>query len=202
MADYQDVLDNLSTRYPQLAPHLKNTVISRGNPSEANGRLLEYYPPWEDDNPTPGKSHTQIFDPKLTGDSLHGAVAADMLHLLGAVDPRTGEPIDANFLALKNKMAEGMTPEHHRTNLEAYKMDKRDFGDVGSYDDWMKNSRIDAYSRAGVFPEQNPEWKGFLTPQQEETAGQMRSYLESAPQQSQPAPASFESGIGLALPQE
>lgn len=201
MSDFQGVLDAVAKRYQRLAPHLKNAVVSQGNAAEANGRHLEFYPPWESDNPTPGKSHVQLFDKNLSPPDLHAAVSADMLHLLGSTDPRTGAQVDPAWMELKNQLPQIMTPQQHLTNLNAYKQDQAADGDVGTYDDWMKRSRIDAYVRAGLFPDQNPEWKGFTTPEQGKLFDQMSAHLQTPPDEIskpliEPAPIAGQ-GIGL-----
>jgi len=52
-----------------------------------------------------------------------------------------------------------------------------------SKDDWAGRNRADAYVRAGIFPERNPEWNrgsndpARWTPQQQAIFEQMRQYL-------------------------
>jgi hypothetical protein len=169
----------VAAQYPALAPYTANTVVSRGNPSgPQDDRQLEFYQPWESDNPTPGQLHVQLFNKNLQGGDLNEAIAGDLLHHLGSVDPRTGQPVDRTFYALKQQLGAARTPEHLRADQEAYKMEAANPSYTTSpYPQWDRDSRLDAYVRGGVFPKQNPGWDKYLTPEMQPIFREMRSYL-------------------------
>lgn len=177
--DTPALIQSISEQYPALAGPLSNAAVSFAPPTN-DGRQLEFYPPWEDDNPTPGKSHVQVFGNGLTGEALQSAIAGDMLHLLGGYHPDTGDVPDPKFRALKNEFAQSFTPHQHSTNLKAYEMDKASYGDVGNFDQWLDRSRTDAYIRGHLFPDKADNWRGFYTPSQIKILERMRNYLTGA----------------------
>lgn len=179
--DFQPVVDSVAQQYPGLAPYTKNLAVQRGTVSGPDDdRQLEFYQPWDSENPTPGKLTTELYNKNLKGQDLTETIAGDMLHHLGAVDPKTGQPVNPKWMALKQQMIAGMGPDQNSMDQGAYNEEKSNPSyETGSYDDWMKNNRADAYIRGALFPNQNPEWQepGIYTPAMQQATAAMRNYL-------------------------
>lgn len=171
----------VGNNYPTLAPYVKNLSVIKGKPNgPGDDRQLEFYQPWERDNPTPGKLTTEIFNPDIKGQDLQQTIAGDMLHHLGAVNPQTGQPVDPQWMGMKKRLISAIPDSHAQMNTGAYEQEKSSPYGAGSYPDWMQNNRSDAYIRAGVFPEQNPDWQrpGLFSPQMQSIYGDMDRYLK------------------------
>lgn len=179
--DFSPAINRIGQTYPALRQHLGNVVVQRGTASD--GRQLEFYPPWEDDNPNPGKITLELYNKGLKGNDLHEAIAGDLLHHLGSIDPRTNQPVDPAWMDMKQKLIQSRGLSHNIMDAAAYHRES----DPGSYDDWMQRSRADAYIRGGLFPAQNPDWqkpgRGAFTPEMHGIFDQMRSYLTTEPEQ-------------------
>jgi hypothetical protein len=171
------LLGAVAQQYPALAPHLGNFIVQWG-PAQADARQLEFYPPWERDNPNPGKTTLELYNRDLNGAALQNAVAGDALHLLGAVDPRTGEPVDQRYYAMKQQLLGSLTPQQQSIDRRAYERE-RAFGDPGPYDDWMQRSRLDAYIRGRLTPDANDAWGRAYNTQQLNLLEGMRNYLKA-----------------------
>lgn len=162
--------------YPRIADTLKEFNLSYGkSPPGGEDRGLEFYPPWETDNPTKGKPHIQIFNRGVAGDELATAIAGDAMHLLGSVDPRTGEPINPGVRLLKDNLRRSLTSEQLRLDQKIHKQTK----DPRPFEDWMDISRTDAYIRGYLFPDAEDEWRKqeVYTPEQVRMLESLRSYL-------------------------
>lgn len=177
--DFAPVLSAVAKAYPRLAPYVAQTAVSRGKTED--DRQLEFYAPDEADNPTPGKLHVQMFNDDLKGDDLRDSVALDMLHHVGSIDPKTGNPIDPNYYAMKSALRDQIKAANREMDREAYKEDLKAYPDSGSYDDWLEHNRVDAYVRGLVSPRMNPEWQqpGIYTPQMQHIGQSIRSYLST-----------------------
>ncbi len=170
----------VSAAYPKLGAILNDSAISYGDPPKGQEKdFLEFYPPWEADNPTPGKIHLQVYDKSLKGQQLQDMIAADTLHYLGSVDPRSGNPVDGNWYTMKRDFLRSMTPKQKKMNVDAYQQEARE-GETRQFDQWMQESRIDAYLRGGIFPSVNPEWQrpGTFTRSQADLLNRMKSYIQ------------------------
>jgi hypothetical protein len=180
--EFGDVLGKVGSRWPAIQPHLNTFVVKHGDQkNNIGGGYLEFYPPWELHNPHPGKSTIEIFDKSLTGKGLEDAVAGDMLHLLGAKDPRTERPVDPNFYEMKQRLLSTLTPEQLAVDQRAFQQDKaRNPNDERTFGEWMETSRGDAYIRGWITPDANDEWRkqGVYTPEQQTILEEMRGYLE------------------------
>jgi hypothetical protein len=178
---FQPTADAISQQYPGLQPYVSKLAIQRGQTSGPDDdRQLEFYQPWQSDNPNPGKITTELFNKNLQGQDLTETVAGDMLHHLGTTDPSTNQPVNPTWMDMKNRLIGAMGPDQNQMNNEAYQQEKSNPSyETGSYDDWMKNNRSDAYIRGALFPKQNPEWQedGIYNPAMQSVAGEMRNYL-------------------------
>lgn len=182
--DLTDAVAAVKTDFPTLAPHLDMSVVQYGQSAGPNDdRQLEFYHPSQPDNPNPGKNTLEIYNRDLKGPMLQEAIAGDMLHRLGAVDEKTGQPVDPQWQDLRQQLSASRTSTQKAIDAKAYRTDKQSpvYGNlVGSQQDWDQESRLDAYVRGGVFPKSNPEWQGgYFTPEQEAIFGKMRNYLKA-----------------------
>jgi len=98
---------------------------------------------------------------------------------------------------MKNELMSMRTPAQISVDKNAFS-EGHDPGDT--MDAWLQCNRADAYTRAGVFPEQNPEWwslpKGDpegWTPEQLAHFEKMRTYLKNGATE----PPPFESSHSL-----
>ena len=168
-------------RFPRLLPHLAQSVVGYGTPrGPDDNRQLEFYPPWERDNPNPNRNTIEIYNRNLRGPALQAAIAGDLLHALGSIDPRNGRAIDSNFLDMQRRLGGVRNADALRVDRAAYERDRAaPYGaGVGGYDQWDQRSRIPAYVRAGLFPENNPEWANAITPEMRPVLNEMRTYLQ------------------------
>lgn len=179
--DFTPVTSGIAQNYPALAPYLSKLAITRGTPSGPDDdRQLEFYQPWDTDNPQPGKLTTELYNPNLKGQDLQETIAGDMLHHLGSVNPTTGQPVDPKWMAMKQQMIAARGPAQSRIDDEAYQQEKNNPSyETAPQDQWMQNNRADAYIRGAVFPKQNPEWQeeGIYNPAMQTIGAKMRDYL-------------------------
>lgn len=170
----------IGQNYPTLLPYLKNLSVLNGTPMGPNdNRQLEFYQPWERNNPNPGKLTTELFNKNLSGTDLQQTIAGDMLHHLGAVNPQTNAAVDPNWMDMKQRLIAARTGDNQQMDMGAYKQEQASPYGAAPYPDWMQNNRSDAYIRAGLFPQQNPEWQrpGMFSPQMQSIFGDMGNYL-------------------------
>lgn len=174
MADdvLQQLLAQIGQQYPALAPYAQQWRVQSGVPAHPSYQS-ETYPPWERDNPNPGTWTTEAYSREFGVPGLTG----EMLHALGAVDPRTQSPVDPQWLALKNQLIGQRTPRHEEIDRRAYQAE----GDRRGFDDWMQQSRADAYVRGYLTPDAADNWRrgGVYTPPMARTLDQMQQYLQT-----------------------
>ena len=150
-------------------------------PQTNDGRQLEYYPPWERDNPQPGKATVELYNTKESPEVMQNLVAGDMMHYMGSVDPRNNQTVDPTFRALKTELLQNLTPQQLAVDREAYERDKRFYGEnPPSFEDWMDFSRGDAYIRGYLTPDAHDEWRkrGGYTPKQKDILEKLRTYMQ------------------------
>ena len=180
MSDLADMVAPISSEYPTLASHLKNFALQWGDPARnPGGGSIEFYPPWESENPNPGRPTIEVFDRNLQGPALQKAIYGDSLHHLGGTDEH-GTPVDPHFHSMKQDLIKSLTPEQLAVDQRAYDRAKG-HGDGRSFDDWMQDSRGDAYVRGLLAPDANDEWKDVYTPDQRKTLADMFFYLKGQP---------------------
>ncbi|OFX03555.1 MAG: hypothetical protein A3E78_16665 [Alphaproteobacteria bacterium RIFCSPHIGHO2_12_FULL_63_12] len=174
--DLDALLASIQEQYPPLAS--QKLSIRRGL-KDRSGRLLEFYPEWESWNPNPGTHTIEVREPGLRGRVLEESVAGDALHLLGAVDPRTGQPVDPVWRTMKDAFAASMSPRNMEREQIAYQTRQKRGEETRPFQDYFENSRLDAYIRAGIFPMVNPDWQkpGVFTLEQKTLLERMREYL-------------------------
>ena len=173
------VMDQVAKAYPGLTPHLANATAQWGTPTgPKDDRQLEYYAPWESNNPNPGKSTVELYNRKLQGQDLTDSVALDMLHYVGGTNPQTNSPVDPRYYALKQQMGQEIGKANRKMDWEAYNQDTHQYGPQ-PYQDWLDKNRTDAYIRGIVSPRMNPEWQqpGMYTPSMSTIGDQIKAYL-------------------------
>lgn len=178
LSPYSDALAGVGNQYPALQPHMGNFIVQQGKDPN-DGRQLEYYPPWEANNPNQGKNTIELYK-NMQGQELQSSIAGDALHYLGSVDPRTNQPIDTNYYAMKQNLINSLTPQQRAIDQQAYQQELPMYhGKPPTYDDWMNSNRSDAYIRGYITPDVNDEWrkKGVYNTQQQQMLEGMRQYL-------------------------
>lgn len=186
-AESDRIVQNVAMAYPGLTKHLAKTAVQWGTPSgPEDDRQLEFYQPWEGDNPNPGKATVELFNRDLKGKQITDSVALDMLHHVGAVDPQTNQPVDPDYYPLKQQMLQQVKAAAHPWDKEAYQDDVKAYGPQ-SYDDWLAHNRTDAYIRGYISPEMNPEWQqpGIYSPDMVKTGDAIKRYLTARPSPAQ-----------------
>lgn len=160
-------LEQIYQQYPPLRPLDISVVDSRGLRPDVRGGL-EYYPKDELYNPTRGRRTIELFNPALAGAPLNDALAGDMLHGMPEIDP--------TFRAMRSEFYRTLTPEQLAFDRRSF---EEDHAQGDTFESWMDRSRLDAYIRGYLFPDQNDEWRksGVYTPAQQQLLERMRSYL-------------------------
>lgn len=172
------VLDAVAKKYKALAPHMSNAAVVQSR-DPGDGRQLEFHHPLSEDNPVPGRMTFEMFQP-FKGAEREDAIAADALHYLGGrKQDDAGPPVDPKWSELREQMWNARTPAQKAVDIKTYR-EEREPGQ--SFEGWADRNRKDAYVRAGVFPERNPEWNQpndrlAWTPEQRAHFSAMRGYL-------------------------
>lgn len=165
----QDILQEIYKEYPQLSQYPFEVIDSRGKPSP-HGGMIEFYPPDELYNPKPGKPTLEVFDKKLTGDSLKKAIFGDMLHYLPMVD--------SHFASGRDEVIKSLTPEQLAVDKRAYDTAVKTRGEKRPFADWFAINRQDAYLRGYLAPDSRDEWKDAYTPAQTDMLKGLQQYLK------------------------
>jgi len=157
-----EILKNIYSKYPALSEHPFKVMDSRNigllNPRNTGGGSLEFYSPDERHNPNPGYPTVEVFDPSLKNEWLERAVFGDMLHYLPSVDD--------TFSDLRKDFAGTITDEQKQIDQNAYSRAQQRHGEARPYNDWFERSRLDAYLRGYLAPDERNEWSGSYTPEQ------------------------------------
>lgn len=156
-------LEEVGKQFPRLKPYLSNVKIQQGKKTDPNDdRGLEFYSPEHKENPNPGKITLELFD-DMQGQQLTTALGGDLLHYLGGYDYKAGKPIDPKYWAMKQAVLKARTPHQEATDRQIYEQERKQYPGTGTYDDWLQESRIDAYIRGYVTPEMGgrypDEWR-------------------------------------------
>jgi hypothetical protein len=171
-------VNDVKQSYPRLG---KIPFTAQWGP-EGSPYHMEFYQPWQEDNPNQGVPTVEVYDRNLKGKDLSDAIAADMLHHLGAIDPRSGQPVDSNWRTWRQQFMDLQSPQGKQMDRNAY--DGTYPGSPGPsehkqngqpFETFMEQSRIDAWIRGAVFHQWPDE---VFTPDQLKLARRMRRYLE------------------------
>jgi hypothetical protein len=173
---------NIRDKYRAIGRHGPMFQIVAGGPMQG-GRQVEFYPPWESQNPIPGSATVEVFNTAMPPSDLENVVVADAMHYFGAIDPRTNRPVDPTFWKLKQQFAKSLTPEQIAIDRRAYERAKAgEFGkpETRPYDQWFDIHRLDQYLGAQMLPEGSPDkrdWMSGMTPEQLRILDAMQTYL-------------------------
>ena len=172
-----EILKSIYSQYPSMRKYNFNVIDSRStglkHKRNIGGGKLEFYPPDELYNPNPGKPTIEIFDPNLKGQFLNRAVFGDMLHYIPKVNK--------NFNNLREKFKASLTPQQKDVDKRAYKYSQQKFGEKRSFDKWNEMTRIDAYIRGYLAPDERDEWRksGTYTEEQKNILNEMMRVIKS-----------------------
>lgn len=146
-------LEDVGKQFPRLKQYLSNVVIKQSQRTDpTDDRGLEHYGPSHPQNPNPGKITLELFD-KMQGPELTTALAGDLLHDLGGYDYKAGKPNDPQYWAMKQAVQKARTPQQEALDRRTYDEEQKKYPGTGTYQDWLDESRIDAYIRGYVTPE-------------------------------------------------
>ena len=178
--DFNGLLGEIYGANRALARHKDTFNLTTKSAVPGDRRQLEYYPPWEDRNPTPGKATLELYNTGESPEITKNLITGDMLHYLGSVDPRTSQEVDPTFMALKKQFMTTLTPEQIAVDRRAYEHEKSMYETPPSFDDWMAINRGDAYLRGFLTPDANDEWRkqGVYTPAQTEILKSIQQYMQ------------------------
>ena len=180
-------LESVATQFPRLKQYLSDVKVQKGKKKDPNDdRGLEFYPPWESENPNPGKITLELYD-QMQGPTLTNALGGDLLHYVGGVNPQTGQPIDPKYFQMKQAVLNARTPKQDALDRREYEGARKNEGETRSYSDWLQQSRIDAYIRGYVTPELGgkypDEWRrnGFYDdPKMRQAVEAIKQYVTGA----------------------
>jgi len=165
-------LQSIGEEYPPLRSLMDHATVQQSTPTPGDDRHLEFWPRGESESPHPDRTVFEMFD-KTHGDDRRRAITADALH---------GIHDDPTWSHLRGELMNQRSPSQRRIDAEAYGQE-HEKGDT--MDSWMNRSRSDAYVRAGLFPQDNPEWQdpnvetGGFTPEQRIQFARMQNYLHT-----------------------
>lgn len=173
-------LAQLGMSHPGLFQHLDKFHIARKANPEKDDRQLEYYPPWEEENPIPGKPVVHVYNQKAKGEELSNLLGGEVLHYMGAVDPNNGKAIDPTFRKMKDSFLKTFTPDQLKRERKMYDRQVAQ-GWQGSFDQFLDSSRADEYLMGWLFPDKEDEWRkqGAYTGEQMLVLADMEKYLKS-----------------------
>lgn len=174
---HSGLMDPLFAKYRALARNRDKFGLMM-SPDPGDGRQLEYYPPWESENPMPGKATVELYNQSGSPAETQNLIAGDMLHYLGSVDPTNNQPIDPTFQKLKQQLIQSRVPGQVANDQEAYNMELPYYGaNPPSMEDYMQDNRGDAYIRGKLTPDAADEWKRMYTPDQNQILELLRQYI-------------------------
>jgi hypothetical protein len=89
---------------------------------------------------------------------------------------------DPVYQSAAQAFGESMTDEQRKTSRARYERLQKTFGDLGTFDDFLKESEIQEYMRGYLFSDVIPGWagkggKGQYTPEQERMMDSLKDYL-------------------------
>ncbi len=172
------VLTEVGSIFPRLRPFLTQATVRYAPPRD--DRQLEFYPPWERDNPEPGRLTVEVYNPRLQGRDLTESIGLDLLHHLGGTDPN-GAAVDPQYRAIRQEMAQAIESADSPIDRRAYAEEAMHRPDAGSYSEWLDRNRVDAYIRGFLSPRLNPEWQqsGTYNAEMVRIGNRLRQYLSS-----------------------
>lgn len=171
---YQRLMAEVGRENPAIGR--QNIMVTSGSGQGYSETTPAYEPrPW---NPFSNKHAVQVYESgqALRQPDLKNLLGGEALHVLGGVDPRTDKPTDPGFYALKQQFQNALTPQ----DLTRDRMTYRASGDPRPFDQWMQQSRLDAYLRPALFPMAtgtDPGWFNY-SPEQMALLQAMQQYIK------------------------
>jgi len=180
---YAPMIQAMHRDYPLIA-NIPFSVSKGTGPYQS-----EVFMPWDRANPTPDQFHIELRhfldEPQTQGD-IRGLLTGEMMHYLGTVDPRTGQPVSPQWYALKQKVIDQLSPNDLANAQRNWSEAVKSAGETRSFHDWMEQSNIDQFIGGTMFPPSNPRWAEWqerarnmprYNPQQWATIERMRQLL-------------------------
>jgi len=181
---YAPMVESMRRDYPLIA-NIPFSVGKGTGPYQS-----EVYEPWAKDSPTPGQFHIQLrhyLDQPRKPDDIRRLLTGEMMHYLGNVDPRTDQPVNPQWHALKQQVWATM-PEHDRKNARDRWMEEQaqPSNEKRSFDEFLQRSYLDQYIGGVMFPLSDPQWSEWqerakalprVAPQQSAVIERMRKLL-------------------------
>ena len=168
----------VAQKFPRLKPYLSMVDITQGKTRQGDPRGLEFYPPWESENPHPGRITLELYR-NFTPEQMTGALGGDLLHYLGGGNPQSNQPIDPRYRQLKQAVLSARTPQQDALDHRMYSQEVKR-GEGRSFQDWLWQSRGDAYIRGWITPDEADEWRqhGFYRdPKMKQAVEAISQYL-------------------------
>jgi hypothetical protein len=167
-AAQQEALD----KYPFLQRLGAPIVLTQGKgPFES-----ESYMPQSSDNPQPGNYTVQLRNKDLINDPSRwsGILGREGLDWVARQDPV--------YQSAAQAFKDSMSDEQRKTSRARYDRLQKTFGDMGTFDDFLKDSEIQEYMGGYLFSDVIPGWtgekgKGQYTPEQERMMDSLKDYL-------------------------
>jgi hypothetical protein len=75
-----------------------------------------------------------------------------MFHHLGAIDPRTGQPVNSPWYQLKQEVINQMDPRDFANAQRNYANAVKEGGESRTFAQWMQESAIDQFIGGTMFP--------------------------------------------------
>jgi hypothetical protein len=152
---YAPMIQSMNRDFPLIAK-IPFSVSKGTGPYES-----EVYQPWDKESPTPGQFHIELrhyLDQPRSQDDIRRLLTGEMFHHLGAVDPRSGNPVNPQWYQLKQEAINTLSPRDfanaQRNYAEAVKG-----GETRSFGEWMQQSAIDQFIGGTMFPlSSEQEW--------------------------------------------
>jgi hypothetical protein len=178
---YAPIIQSMRRDFPLIA-NIPFSVGKGTGPYQS-----EVYQPWSEENPTPGQFYIQLrhmLDRPQTQDDLRRAFTGEMFHHLGAIDPRTGQPVNSPWYQLKQEVINQMDPRDFANAQRNYAEAVKNDGEKRTFAQWMQESAIDQFIGGTMFPPSTEqEWVQRArdipryNPQQSATIERMRQLL-------------------------
>jgi hypothetical protein len=176
---YDQVLQGIRAKYPPLQRHPFSIINAAQDNPEA---YSEFYPAWEEENPQPGQHTIEAYSKLQNSPHQEDLITGEMLHLLGGETPQ-GAPVDPEYQKMKQSFIGAFSPEQLAEEHQQHQDPNRAQWVQGRpFNQYMDQSRGDAYIRAGLFPKANPNWgPDSFNPQQQVILNNIKKYLTSYP---------------------
>lgn len=162
----QTMWQSILEEFPVISDY--GIEVGRGDPSNAGGRKVEFYPPDEGMNPRPGTPYIEVFSEDLT----RGQLMGDALHYAQSIDP-TYQEFREKF---RGSLTDEQKEQSHRRYERYTNPQKGDPwpAEKRSYKDWFEASDLHQIMGGLYTGEWGPQ--GY-TEQQKKLTSEMMGYF-------------------------